>query len=59
MREIIPRNSTEVGVEESPKSGDSSTLILTALMAAAGVVYVLRSDVSSQGEWSKRYGGKR
>lgn len=39
--------------------GGSKVLLVTGLLAAAAVLYALKSDVGSQAEWNARYGVKR
>jgi len=46
-----------VGAEAD--SGSGKIIIVTGLLAAAAVLFVMRTDVSSQREWNVRYGAKR
>jgi hypothetical protein len=57
MREIIPR-TISAGVEEPPVENkkSSNVILITGIVAAAAMIYVIRSDVSSQKEWTDRYG---
>jgi len=56
-REIIPRTIT--GIEQSSEPASSSNtkiLVVTGILAAGAILYVMKSDVTSQKEYSERYG---
>jgi hypothetical protein len=48
---------TRVGAEAD--SGSGKIILVTGLLAAAAILFVMKSDVSSQREWNVRYGVKR
>lgn len=56
MREVIPRTISGVEVTPPEDKKSSNVVLITGLFAVAGIIYVLKSDVSSQKEWTDRYG---
>lgn len=53
------RRSLSVRVGAEADSGSGKIVLVTGLLAAAAILLVMKSDVSSQREWNVHYGAKR
>lgn len=52
-------NSVRVGAVEQESTSSKAIGWLTAAIVVGGIYLVLKTDVSSQGEWNERYGKRK